>query len=455
MAKILCVDDEPGVLLAMVEILEDAGHEAVSVRNAEAALKVLQRGGIDLVVSDYRLPGASGIELLEQILEEGIDVPLVMATGYASVDHAVRAMKAGAIDYVTKPVRPDQLQVVVQHALDVVRLRRQNLALKREVSSLRAGRSVVGDSPAFRRILEAVATAAPTRAAVLLQGESGTGKELIARMLHDMSGREDEAFVSVNCAAMPEHLVESILFGHEKGAFTGATSRTIGAFERANRGTLLLDEISEMRLDLQAKLLRVLQEQEFERVGGTAPVRVDVRVISTTNRELKKAVEEGRFRADLFYRLNVLPIRIPPLRERLDDLVPLAHHFAGRVSQELGRPVPHFSQEASEKLRRHRWPGNVRELQHAVERAVIFASDGRIGPADLILEGAEGDRSGHVVATDDDRVAVTLPSFDLQEAEAVLIQAALDRTNQNRTQAARLLGVTARTLRNKLNTPSA
>ncbi len=361
-------------------------------------------------------------------------------------------MKAGAVDYITKPVRPDQLEIVVQHALDLARLKRQNETLKHEVSRLRAGRHVVGDGPAFRKVLDAVATAAPTRASVLLQGESGTGKELIARMVHDMSGREDEPFVSVNCAAMPEHLVESILFGHEKGAFTGATSRTLGAFERAHRGTLLLDEISEMRLDLQAKLLRVLQEQEFERVGGGAPVRVDVRVVSTTNRDLREEVAEGRFRADLFYRLNVVPIVIPPLRQRSEDLPVLANHFAARVANDLGRAVPAISEDALAKLRAYGWPGNVRELAHAVERAVIFARDGSISADALILNGADPGFGAAGAGTPSDG-GILLRTLDLREAEAVLIQAALERTEQNRTQAAKLLGVTARTLRNKLNGP--
>lgn len=456
MARILCVDDEPGVLLAMQEVLEEAGHEVVAVRNAEAALKVLERGGIELIVTDYRLPGVSGLELLDHVIEDGSDIPVVMATGYASIDHAVRAMKAGAVDYITKPVRPDQLEIVVQHALDLARLKRQNDTLKHEVSRLRAGRHAVGDSPAFRRVLDAVATAAPTRASVLLQGESGTGKELIARMLHDLSGRGDEPFVSVNCAAMPEHLVESILFGHEKGAFTGATSRTLGAFERAHRGTLLLDEISEMRLDLQAKLLRVLQEQEFERVGGGVPVRVDVRVVSTTNRDLRQEVDAQRFRADLFYRLNVLPIHVPPLRERVEDLPTLVSHFAARVATDLGKPTPAFPEAVLERLRRHRWPGNIRELAHVVERSVIFAHDGRVSADALVLEGAEdrgGPSAGFTSVGTAGPDAVFLETLDLRAAEAVLIQAALERTDQNRTQAAKLLGVTARTLRNKLNGP--
>jgi DNA-binding NtrC family response regulator len=456
MTRILCVDDDPAVLMATEEVLEEAGYEVVAVRNAEAALSVLVRGGVDLVVTDYRLPGASGLELLEQMKEEGIDVPVVVVTGYASIDHAVTTIKAGAIDYLTKPIRPGQLEVVVTQALELVRLRRQNEVLKGKVSEFNAERAVIGDSPAFRQVLQAVHTVAPTRATVLLQGESGTGKELLARMLHELSGRGDEAFVSVNCAAMPEHLVESMLFGHEKGAFTGATRRTQGAFERANHGTLLLDEISEMRLDLQAKLLRALQEQEFERVGGTAPIRVNVRVIATTNRDLKGEVDEGRFRADLFYRLNVLPLRVPPLRERPEDLAALSAYFSARAARELGKPTPVLSSGALEKMRRHDWPGNVRELAHAVERAVIFSPDERI-EADALALGQDLEM-GMTFPTESRSPApggaVVLEALDIGEAEKVLIAAALEQTEGNRTQAAKLLGVSVRTLRNKLNKPA-
>ena len=459
MPRILCVDDDPGVLLATEEVLEDHGYEVVGVRNAEAALSVLARGGVDLVVADYRLPGASGLELIEQMKEESLDVPVVVVTGYGSIDHAVTTIKAGAIDYLTKPVRPGQLEIVVSQALELVRLRRQNQALKGAVSKMKAERAIVGDAPAFRRVLETVRTAAPTRASVLLQGESGTGKELLARMLHDLSGRGDEAFVSLNCAAMPEHLVESTLFGHEKGAFTGALRRTSGAFERADHGTLLLDEISEMQLDLQAKLLRALQEQEFERVGGTAPVRVDVRVVATTNRDLRQEVEEGRFRADLFYRLNVLPIRVPPLREREDDLPALANYFAQRVASDLGRPTPVLTEAALERLSQHDWPGNVRELAHAVERAVIFSTDGRLDAETFALGhddmAAGGPPEGRVDASGEaSGEGVVLGSLRVDEAEEALISAALERTGGNRTQAAKLLGFSVRTLRNKLNKPA-
>lgn len=447
MARILCVDDEAGALDILKETLRQAGHEPVGVRNVDAALAVLGRGGVDLVLSDYRMPETSGLEFLNRIQEEGLDVPLIMITGHASVGHAVTAMKAGAIDYVTKPVRAGQLELVVGQALELVRLRRQNQALRSEVSELRAGNELVGQSAPFKKLLDVIRAAAPTRASVLLQGESGTGKELLARTIHEMSGRDDGAFITVNCAAMPEHLVESILFGHEKGAFTGAVKQVKGAFERANRGTLLLDEISEMRLDLQAKLLRALQENEFERVGGAAPVRVDVRVIATTNRDLPTEVDEGRFRQDLYYRLNVLPMRVPALRERPDDIPRLAQHFARKVALDLGRPVPGFTPDAVEMLRAYAWPGNVRELAHAVERAVILAQREDLGPEAFdLLDSAP---TGPGTALPDG--AVVLETLRVDEAEAVLIDAALERTEGNRTQAAALLGMSVRTLRSKLN----
>ncbi|MBT8337212.1 MAG: sigma-54 dependent transcriptional regulator [Gemmatimonadetes bacterium] len=447
MARILCVDDEAGALEVLKETLRKAGHEPVGVRNVDAALAVLGRGGVDLILSDYRMPGTSGLEFLQQIQESGLDVPLVMITGHASVNHAVTAMKAGAIDYLTKPIRAGQLELVVQQALELVRLRRQNQALRSEVSELRAGHELVGESRPFEKLMDTIRAAAPTRASVLLQGESGTGKEVLARTIHELSGRDDGAFITVNCAAMPEHLVESILFGHEKGAFTGAVKQVKGAFERANRGTLLLDEISEMRLDLQAKLLRALQENEFERVGGTSPVRVDVRVIATTNRDLPREVDEGRFRQDLYYRLNVLPMRVPALRERGDDIARLAQYFARKVARDLDRPTPAFTPEGLERLQTYPWPGNVRELAHAVERAVILAQSPELGPEAFDLLGDAPSGRGLGVPEG----AVVLESLKLEDAEAALIEAALERTEGNRTRAAALLGMSVRTLRSKLN----
>ncbi|MEP7382322.1 MAG: sigma-54 dependent transcriptional regulator, partial [Gemmatimonadota bacterium] len=375
MANILYVDDEPSVGLILEDTLSRAGHHPVGARNVVEALQVLSRESIDLIISDYRMPGLTGLEFLSLLQREGYDIPLIMLTGYASIEHAVAAIKAGAIDYITKPVRTQQLELAVEQALEYVRLRRENESLRREVMEFRNERQIIGESLPIRRILQTVAMVAPTRATVLLEGESGTGKELFARAIHDQSDRRDKPFIKLNCAALPEGLIESALFGHERGAFTGAIKRVEGAFERAHGGTLLLDEISEMRLDLQSKLLRVLQEQEFERVGGTHPIRVDVRVIATTNRNLAEFAAAGQFRQDLFYRLSVVPIAIPALRERPDDIPMLAYRFAMRTGSEMSKEITGISPDTIAMLQEYPWPGNVRELQHAVERAVILSHD--------------------------------------------------------------------------------
>src|SRR5687768_129985 len=455
MANILYVDDEPAVGLILQDTLERLGHIAIGATNVPEALGALSRRDIDLIISDFRMPGLSGLEFLELLREQGRDVPLIMVTGYGTIEHAVAAIKAGAADYITKPLQVDQLQHAVSQALELSRLKRENQALRDEVMEIRAAREIVAKSPAMRQVLQTVSTAAPTRATILLQGESGTGKELLARAIHDQSDRRDRAFVKLNCAAMPEGLVESALFGHEKGAFTGAIKRVEGAFERAHGGTLLLDEITEMRLDLQSKLLRVLQEQEFERVGGTSTIKVDVRIVATTNRNLALAVESGAFRRDLFYRLSVMPIHIPPLRERFEDIPILAHHFAQQTAADLHREITAIAPDALVLLQRYEWPGNVRELQHAVERAVILTQGTALiaSSFDTIRAALSGPRSsmpGVPAAPTSGPDGVLLSSLDLDDAEATLIERALQVTGGNRTRAAELLGVTDRTLRNKL-----
>jgi DNA-binding NtrC family response regulator len=470
MATILYVDDEPAIGLILEDTLERAGHATVGAHSVPEALQALAKGNVDLIISDYRMPGLTGLEFLELLQQEGYDVPLIMLTGYATIEHAVAAIKAGAVDYITKPVRPEQLELSVAQALEVVRLRRENDALRREVMELRSERTIVGESLQIRRLLQTVTTAAPTRATVLLEGESGTGKELFARAIHDASDRRDRPFIKLNCAALPEGLVESALFGHEKGAFTGAIRRVQGAFERAHQGTLLLDEISEMRLDLQAKLLRVLQEQEFERVGGSSPIKVDVRIIATTNRNLAAWAEQGHFRQDLFFRLSVIPISLPPLRERPGDIPLLATRFANRIAQEMGKEIRGLAPETVEMLQRYDWPGNVRELQHAVERAVILSPDAILQPGAFDGQrfglsprgtGPTPARSAPAVAANLSGSAapappgsVVLTSLDVANAESRLIERALQVSGGNRTRAAELLGISVRTLRNKLNGPS-
>ena len=458
MTTILCVDDEPAILTLVSRVLERAGHEVVGAASGPAALGVLAQKSVDLVLCDHSMPGMTGIELLEAMAAAGHAVPVVMLTGQASIEHAVTAMRAGAVDYLTKPFEREQLELSVAKALEVTRLRREHDALRFELAAVRAQKRLLGDSRAMLDVMRTIAMGAPTRATVLVQGESGTGKELVAQALHELSDRSSGPFITLNCAALPEGLVESALFGHEKGAFTGAIQRALGAFERADGGTLLLDEISEMRLDLQAKLLRVLQEQEIERVGGTTPIPVDVRVIATTNRDLASESAAGRFRHDLFFRLNVLPIHLPPLRERLEDIPLLAARFAARIAGEMGKHVTGLAPATVDVLQRYDWPGNVRELEHAVERAVILASEPLLGPqlfpdawAAATAPGARVSRAPSIRPAPVKPAVAVLHSHNIAEAERLLIERALAATGGHKARAAELLGISVRTLRNKLN----
>ncbi len=413
----------------------------------------------DLIVADYQMPEQTGLDLVRLLAAQGYRIPVILMTGYSSVEHAVASIKGGAVDYLTKPVTPEMLEIAVTQALEFVRLRRENERFRRELLRVRSSRALIGISQPWRQLMEIVDSVAPTRATVLVEGESGTGKELIARALHDRSGRADGPFVSLNCAALPEGLVESALFGHEKGAFTGATVRTAGAFERAHGGTLLLDEISEMRLDLQAKLLRVIQEQEFERVGGGRTIKVDVRLVATTNRDLRREVAAGRFRQDLFYRLDVVRVRSPALRDRPDDIPPLTQYFLKRATEHLGIEPPILPPETLAHLQGYHWPGNVRELSNAVERAIILSRGRELLPASF---------SSHLEDRTYDPVRRQVPgppgampapdegvegSFDLDSLERRAIARALEATGGHRSKAARLLGISERTLRNKLKLP--
>jgi two-component system response regulator HydG len=448
MAMILCVDDEPAVSAIVEHALTRLGHRCRLCSSVEEALDAVARSPFDLILADYRMPKKTGLDLLRLLEAEGHRIPVIIMTGYSSVEHAVASIKSGAIDYLTKPITPEALEIAVTQALEVVRLRRENETFRRELQKFRSTRVVVGESEPLRRVMEIIDAVAPSRATVLLEGESGTGKELFARAIHEGSSRQDGPYITVNCAALPEGLVESVLFGHEKGAFTGATVRTAGAFERAHGGTLLLDEISEMRLDLQSKLLRVIQEQEFERVGGAEAVKVDVRLIATTNRDLKAETAAGRFRQDLYYRLNVVRIRTPPLRERPEDIPRLAQHFLQRSAEQLGLAVPPLPAETLALLQSYEWPGNVRELANAMERAVILARGGPLRPAEVLSHLDHGPPEpapqGHVARD------VTDTSFDLDTLEHRAILRALEATGGNRVRAAKLLGISERTLRNKL-----
>ena len=455
MATILCVDDDPLVGRFIESSVKRLGHTPILAGGVPDAMRFIEQSPPDLIISDYQMPGINGLDFLALLAGNGIAIPVIMLTGHASIDHAVQAIRQGAVDYLTKPFEHEQLEIAVRRALETAALRRENEAMRREVSEIKTKREILGESEPIRRVLQTTSMAARTRATVLLQGESGTGKELFARAIHEQSDRRGGPFIKLNCAALPEGLIESALFGHEKGAFTGALKRVSGAFERAHQGTLLLDEISEMRVDLQAKLLRVLQEQEFERVGGTTPIRVDARIIATTNRDLAAEAAAGSFRQDLYYRLSVIPIRIPPLRDRREDIPLLATRFAINAASEAGKEFRGFTPEALNALSSRSWPGNVRELQHAVERAVILSSEPIVGYS-IFDSGSmavipEPKRAEPTHGNGDAMPSVVLHSLDVAEAERALIARALEIADGNRTHAAKLLGMSVRTLRTKLN----
>jgi DNA-binding NtrC family response regulator len=454
MSTILCVDDEVSVTGRLDQALRGMGHHPMFAASVESALATVARDPVDLVISAQQLPDGTGLDLLGALRRDGLDVPVIVISAYPDEEQAVSSLRHGAADYLTKPLRAEAVRLAVTKAIELDRMRRLNEGCQRELRSLGDSRMLVGRSAALHAVMEVVRSVAPTRSTVLLQGESGTGKELVARAIHDLSPRAGQPFVSVNCAALPEGLVESTMFGHERGAFTGATSRAAGAFERAHRGTLLLDEISEMRLDLQGKLLRVLQEQEFERVGGHQPIHVDVRLIATTNRDLRGDVEGGRFRRDLYHRLHVVPIRTPALRERAEDIPELAEHFVRSLSGQLGIRPPVLPSESLAWLQAQHWPGNVRELRNAIERALILCRGGRIGPELLAVRGAPeaaGEKSRAVgPSAPDPGGEPETESLNLQHLERMAIWRALKQTGGHRLRAAQLLGISDRTLRNKL-----
>ena len=466
MSTILCIDDEPAVSATLENALRGMGHRPVIAASLDEGIRAVAREAFDLIISDHQMPDGSGIDLLTALKRSGQDVPVIMTSSYHGVEQAVTSIRHGAVDYLTKPLRAEAVRIAVTNAIELDRMRRVNDDFQREISSLRGSRAIVGSSPALRAVMDVLRNVAPTRATVLLEGESGTGKELFARAVHELSPRAHQSFVTVNCAALPEGLVEATLFGHERGAFTGATSRAQGAFERAHRGTLLLDEVSEMRLDLQGKLLRAIQEQEFERVGGNQPIKVDVRIVATTNRDLRGEVEAGRFRRDLYFRLHVVPIHTPPLRERIEDIPELAEHFVNKIASELGVKPPVLTADALDVLRRRRWTGNIREFGNAIERAMILCRDGRLTAESLTLVEGESLPADPVsfpapapapAPTPRGSLALVPPSPSVDEAslnlevlERLTIQRALVATGGHRTRAARILGISERTLRNKL-----
>ena len=443
MKRALVVDDERRMRRLLQVMLEQLGVASVGAETGEEALERFEAEKFDVVLTDLRMPGMDGIALLEKIRERDPEVPVVVLTAYGTIQTAVAAMKAGAFDYVLRPFDVDALEAVIGKALELRQTRAENRYLRERLDGESTRGGILHASPAMERVLELVGRVAPTRSTVLITGETGTGKELVARAIHAASPRAKKLFVPINCAAIPNDLLESELFGHARGAFTGAAGERAGKFEVADGGTLFLDEIGDMPLALQAKLLRVLQEGIVEPVGSNRRIEVDVRVVSSTNRNLEQAMAEQRFREDLFYRLNVFRIELPPLRERREDIGLLARAFLAEFAREIGRRPAELSPEAIRLLESHRWPGNVRELRNLMERAAVLADEPTIGAAFF------GGLAPNVPpAVEPESMLLLEPA--VEDFERRLILRALAATADNKAQAARVLGVSERTLWNKL-----
>ena len=448
--RVLIVDDEPSVRQSLTLVLKDQ-YEVLTASTGHAAFDILASTPVDVVLLDILLPGIDGLEVLEKIKERTPSPQVIMLTATKTVKTAVTAMKLGAFDYVTKPFDVEELLLLVERAVQSSALVQEVEALRSEVGVRYSFENIIARSAKMQDILRTVSRVAPLKTTVLITGESGTGKELIAKALHYHSPRAHRPMVTLNCAAIPENLLESELFGHERGAFTDAHARKLGQFELADQGTIFLDEIGEMQPAIQAKILRVLEQGEFLRVGGNQPIRVDVRVIAATNRDLNEGIREGRFRSDLYYRLNVVSIHIPPLRERREDIVPLVRHFLSLKAKELGIGEKTFSNEAMDLLLAYSWPGNVRELENVVERAMVLSANPVMQPSDLPdyianQKRAEFHPVQQSVLRGEIRLAEAVDQFEEQ-----LIRRALEEAQYNQTRAAEILGTTRRILKYKMD----
>jgi DNA-binding NtrC family response regulator len=431
MARVLVVDDDPDIRTILVDRLAARGHDLLEAPDGLKALEVCARELPDLMLLDLDLPGADGLTVLERLRHESSAPTVVVITAFATIEKAVEAMRHGAFDFLAKPFQPGLVELTVQKALERSELREQNRALR---AALPGGRTLIGSSGTMRELVEQARKVADSKSTVLLLGESGTGKEVLARSIHAWSPRASRPFIPVNCVALSEELLESELFGHERGAFTGAHQQKPGKFELANNGSIFLDEVGDIREALQTKLLRVLQEHEFERVGGTKPIRVDIRVIAATNRDLEEGVKAGKFREDLYYRLNVVRLRLPRLRERSEDVPDLAEHFLRKYAAETGKGISGISSEAIALLQHHPWPGNVRELENAIERAVVLGKGPEIVAEDLGLKASDEAAPSAAAAIGPFHASVDAFKKDL-------IRRALDQAKGNQTRAAELLGL--------------
>ena len=448
--SILVIDDERDMCEFLSVMLVRDGYEVETASNAEDGLRVFREKEFDLAIVDVRLGGASGLDVLREMRTSRPEFAVVMMTAFGSVEMAVDAMKQGAYDYLTKPFKPAEIRAVLERAMRQKKLLEENEYLKRELRDRYSFKELVGSSPPMQELFEKISKVAATASTVLITGESGTGKELVARAIHYHSRRSSRPFMAVDCGALPETLLDSELFGYEKGAFTGAAESRNGLFKAADGGTIFLDEVSSASMQIQMKLLRVLQEREFKRVGGTRPVRVDVRVIAATNVNLEEAVRDQSFREDLYYRLSVIPLRVPPLRNRKEDIPILVQHILGKLEESYGREAKQVSADAMELLLRYSWPGNVRELENAVERAVILSSSPMVQPQDLPekiagADGAEVTAGSHPAAP----LAGPLKML-VDEFERSLIARTLERENGNKYRSAKHLGISRQNLQYKI-----
>ncbi|THB71255.1 MAG: sigma-54-dependent Fis family transcriptional regulator [Desulfobulbaceae bacterium] len=453
MHAILVVDDQPNYLIVLSELLRDEGFEVYTAGNGTQALGIIREVDLDLVISDMQMPGMNGMELLEQVKKIDGDMPVLIITAYAEVGKAVAAMQAGAYSYLAKPFSNDELIITIKKAVSHRSLLRENIRLRKEVQKRSSFGGMVGKNPRMKQVYDLIEKVSPTPASVLITGESGTGKELVAKAIHVNSPREPFPFITVNCAALAENLLESELFGHEKGAFTGAASMRKGRFEVADKGTIFLDEIGEIPLALQAKLLRVLQERSFERVGGSKTLTVDVRIISATNKDLREEVQQGRFREDLFYRLNVIHVALPALRDRMDDMPLLVEHFVGKCAENHGKEKLEISPEALRLFGTLPWDGNVRELENTIERAAILCNNDRIEPEDVQPESVTIDKGASW--TQDLNISQIIPEeVKLNEVlyivEERMLLEALESTGYVQARAAEQLGITKSLLQYKM-----
>jgi DNA-binding NtrC family response regulator len=448
MQTILIVEDKESMARMLMETLESEGYKTINATGGKEGIRLIGEGISDLVLTDLKLPEKDGLEVLRASKEENPLRPVIIMTAYGSVNTAVEAMKHGAHDFITKPFDMDHLLMLLKRALENQRILTENMLLREELSSRLVLPNIMGKSEKMVAVADKIQKVAPAKTTILLLGESGTGKELFSRAIHNLSGRKEYPFVPINCSAIPGELLESELFGYEKGAFSGAESRKLGKFELAHKGTLFLDEVGEMEIGLQSKLLRFLQEGEIERVGGTRTIRLDVRIVAASNRDLEKAVSDGTFREDLFYRLNVFPITIPPLRERKDDIALLVEYFIMKYSAELNSRVKDVSEEALRRLQEYNWKGNVRELENTIERAIILCDTLTICPDHISLSSLNSNR-----LLDDMKMHGTLEEVSknaLRIVEGERIKKALEDSSGNKTKAAEQLGVSYKTLLNKI-----